>query len=222
MSDHCSQQLEADDLDEVIFGKASSTRQALISRHAAACPPCKHELAWLRAERRLFSERAQREPLAPPEFREFVRYRAVRQAVPTPQEETGSTKRKWWPMASGLAAAAAILLLVANGRETIFPMDGAAAGGQPHAATTVGDHYLAAPAEITFAHQDFTPASYSESIDEVCESRHPGVSAASVSGASWTDSRDVAAQPTSAAGFTSGEQSSCVAHPSGAICDSGS
>ena len=223
MSDRCSQQLEVDDLDDVVFGTtASSTQLARITRHAATCPPCKHELAWLRAERRLFSERAQREPLAAPEFRDFVRYRGIREAVPAPPEETGSAKRKWWPMASGLAAAAAILLLFVNGHEAIFPIDGAAAGGQSYAATTANAHHLAAPAEMTFARQDFTPASFSSSLDEVCESPQHATSGASFAGASWSEARDVSEQATSVAGFTSDDEASCVAHPSGAICDSGS
>ncbi len=221
MSDQCSQQLGPDDLDDVIFGKASPTKHARITRHAAACAPCKHELAWLRAERRLFTERAQREPLAPPEFRDFARYRGIRQAAPLPDQATASAQRRWWPMASGLAAAA-LLLLIVSGREAFLPVDGASAGGRPHVVRTVSDHHRPAPPEMTFTDRGFTPASYSDPIDEICESRHPAVSSASFEGASWSDARGVSEQPTSAAGFTSGEQSSCVAHPSGAICDSGS
>jgi hypothetical protein len=90
-------------LEALARGRLPPERASEASAHVRRCPACTEELAWLRAERALFDQRAQREPALPPEIWQNVERRIA---------ERPRTRRIALAGALTLAAAAAALILI--------------------------------------------------------------------------------------------------------------
>ena len=85
--------------------------------HLRTCTGCRREAAWLRAERRVFAERAQRESWTLPSFDELMtpcqQPALVYEAVAIAEEPSVARERRWWmPAAVVLSAAAALAALL--------------------------------------------------------------------------------------------------------------
>jgi hypothetical protein len=127
-------------LEALAFGELEATAAAAIERHAASCDACRDELAWLRAERAAFGERAELAGPVPPALwagvaaaidRPSVVRSLVRALLPARQDQL-----RWFGlgMATAAAVAAVLTIAVANrpgdtaDRVAVATLDAAAEG----------------------------------------------------------------------------------------------
>ena len=110
---------DRDELEALVRGELEPADVDRVNRHAAGCEECAGELAWLRAERRILSERAQ------PGIDSLwagIEARIAAPAVPRPARRSLASwlREKWLPagFATALATAAAVLLLMPGEERT--------------------------------------------------------------------------------------------------------
>ena len=103
-------------LEALVADTLSPGRASEVQSHARSCVDCGRELAWLRTERRLMTERKNAEPGLPPDLWRQVESRIAgteaARAPARPPGRGGFLARFAFPVFTGAAALAAALLLL--------------------------------------------------------------------------------------------------------------
>jgi hypothetical protein len=113
---------DRDELQALARGELEPSDVERVNRHVAGCEDCAGELAWLRAERRILSERERAQPELPGSLWAGIEARiggaapAPRDARPARRSLASWLREKWLPagFAAGLATAAVVLIWMAG------------------------------------------------------------------------------------------------------------
>ena len=103
------------DLEAFVYDELGPAAHDELAAHVRACSICQREVAWLRAERRAFSERAHRDDRTPPPF-ELVARRALHASAVVSAERHDTARARLRqhrvPITAALVAAAAFAVLL--------------------------------------------------------------------------------------------------------------
>lgn len=152
-------------LERLAAGEAAGAEADAAEAHVAGCDECKEELAQLRAERRMFADRAARQEALPPGLWRRVEARVAPVTVSTRRSGRGG----WAAVGLVLAAAAGIVAVVSTSREqpgTGSPLAALdAVGPGPRSRQTAPAE--PAPADAAVASLDRAEHEYQAALDAI-------------------------------------------------------